>query len=211
MARPRKDQSLDIPSRAVAETLRLLHAHAAADISLAMVAAAVGCRPPALYTHFRNRDALLRTVHDAGFQHLLDTKRAVAARTEGDPLARLRQGGLAYLRFARENPGLYRLMFDPPPLAALDGNPFARDPGRQALHVLRDSVAACQGAGVLPNADPDIVAFTLWSLVHGMASLLLLDRAPATGQDPETLGERGIDQVMALIGAISVPPHAAEP
>lgn len=200
MARPRKEEAIDIPARAVAETVGLLAHHDVAAITMADVAAAVGCRAPALYNHFRNKDALLRAVHDAGFVKLYDEKLAVAARTGGDAFARLREGGIAYLRFAAENPALYRLMFNAPP-AGLPGNPFETDIGMRLLGFLRASIVGCQSLGYLPGHDPDLVAFTLWSTVHGAASLTIQNRIPAAIGDQATLNAAIVDAVMAMIEA----------
>ncbi len=199
MARPRKDQALDIPARAVEATITLLADHDVDAITMADVATAVGCRAPALYNHFANKTALLRAVHDAGFARLYEEKLAVAARTTGDALARLREGGLAYLRFALENPALYRLMFSPPRAAGLDGNPFADDIGLKSLAFLRASIEACQREGAIAGRDPDAIAFALWSLVHGAASLILQNRVPAATADPESLVQETIDTAMTIL------------
>ncbi|SDE54349.1 WHG domain-containing protein [Rhodospira trueperi] len=203
MARPRKDQALDIRARAITETIRLLSETDARDLTLARVAAAVGCRPPALYGHFRDKNDLLRAVHDAGFAWLYVEKLDVCADTQGDALARLREGGRAYVRFALENPALYRLMFDPPPDSGLDVGPFDSDSDAalKSLGFLRAGIVAAQREGCLPGADPDDIAFTLWSAVHGAVSLLLQGRAPATETDPVVAAEAVVDQVMAFIAA----------
>ncbi|HEY0838380.1 MAG TPA: WHG domain-containing protein [Azospirillum sp.] len=208
MARPRKDQALDVARRAVEEAVRLLQTHRAEELTMAVVAGAVGCRAPALYNHFRNRDALLRAVHDAGFERLYAEKLAVAARTDGDAFARLREGGVAYVAFAIENPALYRLMFDPPPVAGLDGNPFDTDRGMKLLGFLRASIFACQSEGFLPGRDPDLVAFTLWSTVHGAALLILNGRIPAANRDQQELAAATVDTVMALVAATRPEPAA---
>lgn len=205
MARPRKDEAIDIPRRAIEETVRLLSERDAARITMADVAEAVGCRAPALYNHFRNRDALLRAVHDAGFERLYAEKLGVAARTAGDAFARLREGGLAYIRFALENPALYRVMFDPPPDAGLAENPFETDLGLKLLGFLRAGIVACQSQGYLPGRDPDLVAFTMWSTVHGAASLMIRNRAPAAAADRDALAASTVDLVMAMIAATRTP------
>lgn len=208
MARPRKSQQIDIRARAVEETIRLLDDKPAAAITLADVAAAVGCRAPALYTHFTNKDALLRAVHDAGFQLLLKEKLALAARHEGEAFARLREGGHAYLHFAFERPGLYRLMFTPPPLATSDSNAFTTDAGAGCLAALRGAVRGCQAEGYLPGADDAQIAFTLWSAVHGAATLVLQNRAPITGAAPaQEAAMATVDTLMSFIRVtrISVP------
>jgi AcrR family transcriptional regulator len=200
MARPRKDQQIDIPACAVDATIQLLDERDAAAITLAEVAAVVGCRAPALYAYFANKDALLRAAHDAGFRILLQEKLAVAARNARNPLERLRAGGLAYLRFALERPGLYRLMFSPPGAQGLPANPFASDPGAQCLALLHSAIVACQAQGYLPEKDPTQMAFVLWSAVHGAASLVLQGRAPVqTGQDPLAAATGAVEALMSFV------------
>lgn len=216
MARPRKDEQIDIPEAAVAAVIALLDSSDsgdAADVTLALVAERIGCRPPALYNHFVNRDDLLRRAHDEGFARLYAAKLAVAARTAGAPaLDRLRAGGLAYVRFALAHPGLYRLMFAPPPQADLEGNPFERDVGRRCLDFLTESIAACQREGHLVGLPAERIAFVLWSMVHGAASLILQDRAPlaakarsaaAAPMPAESAADVAVDTIMALMGATS--------
>lgn len=200
MARPRKTEAIDIPGLAVEATIRLIAERGDLDVPLTDVARAVGCKAPALYGHFRNKAALLRAVHDAGFARLYRDKLAVAARTRGDAFERLRQGGRAYLRFALDNPVLYRLMSAPPPLLEIGADPLATDAGRQALDFLTESVQACQRDGYLPGADPARYAFTFWAAVHGAALLILQARAP-DGRRRRQVADDLVDSVMALVAA----------
>lgn len=211
MARPRNVERIDIEAEAVAAVVRLLDdgvVYGAGEITLSQVAEAVGCRAPALYGHFRNRDDLLRRAHDAGFAMLYADKQIAAAATAGQPaVARLRAGGVAYVRFAVAHPGLYRLMFAPPPLAIVVGNPFESDVGRRCLDFLAESVAACQREGMLTGFSTERLAFVLWSAVHGAASLILQNRAPLASHRPpadETMARMAVDTVMDLIDAAAV-------
>ncbi len=198
MARPRKSDALDIPRLAVETSISLLEQGGPEALTLARVAAAVGCKAPALYTHFRNKDALLRAVHDEGFRRLYALKLTVGEQAQGDAVRRLRDGGLAYLRFARENPALYRLMFDPPPLPALAGDPFTGDIGARALGFLRAGVAGAQREGWFGGQDADRVAFLLWSTVHGAATLVAQNRAPTRDSDGDRLLTETVDLILAL-------------
>lgn len=213
MVRPRKDQQIGIRGRAIEEATRLLERTTAAELTMQEVAAAVGCRAPALYNHFRNKDDLLRAVHDAGFERLFAGKLALAGRSAISAFERLRAGGIAYIAFALENPSLYRLMFAPPPSsdAGAAENPFRNDLGLKSLALLRASIVGCQGEGYLPGQDPDVVAFTLWSAVHGAASLMLQDRAPVSeAVDGDRLARRVVDTMMAFVAATRQPgPDAA--
>lgn len=198
MARPRKAEALDIPRRAVEETIRLLAERDDFELTLAEVASAIGCKPPALYNHFRNKNALLRAAHDEGFARLYQDKLAIAATSEGNAFERLREGGYAYMRFALENPALYRLMFTPPKVAEIDEDPFETDIGRRALDFLLRSIRACQDEGYLPEVDAEQAAFTLWSTVHGAASLVLQHRAPRGGDDSIYAV---VDAIMSMISS----------
>ncbi|HEV7285810.1 MAG TPA: TetR/AcrR family transcriptional regulator [Kaistia sp.] len=208
MVRPRKDQQIDIRGRAIEETTRLLERTTAAELTMQEVAAAVGCRAPALYNHFRNKDDLLRAVHDAGFERLFAEKLALAGRSAISAFERLRAGGIAYIAFALENPSLYRLMFAPPPSngAGAAENPFQNDLGLKSLALLRASIVGCQSEGYLPGQDPDVVAFTLWSAVHGAASLMLQDRAPVSeAVNGDRLARRVVDTMMAFVATTRQP------
>ncbi|MCR9219126.1 MAG: TetR/AcrR family transcriptional regulator [Alphaproteobacteria bacterium] len=200
MARPLKSEAKDIAGDAVQACIALLEREPVASVTMARIAAAVGCTAPALYSHFRNKEALLRAVHDDGFRRLFEAKRAAATRGD-DAFDRLRRGGLAYMRFALDHPALYTLMFSPPAALEDRGNPFEEDLGRRALDLLTASVKACQAAGYLPGAKPESVAFTLWSLVHGAATLILQGRTPVPGQDRDALAQSAVETAMAFVAA----------
>ncbi|HBM3184826.1 TPA: TetR/AcrR family transcriptional regulator [Klebsiella oxytoca] len=200
MARPRKDQQIDISARAIVQTIRLLNERDMRDITLAEVASAIGCRAPALYSYFAGKDALLHAVHDEGFRILLEEKLTVAASNVSDPFVRLREGGLTYLRFAIEYPGLYQLMFSPSYSERGNENPFSSDPGAACLAELRSSIELCQAEGYLPGADAVQTAFSLWSAVHGAASLILLGRKPMQqGLDGLATATGVVDTMMSFV------------
>ena len=210
MVRPRKDQQIDIHGRAIEEATRLLEHRPDADFTMQEVAAGVGCRAPALYRHFRNKDDLLRAVHDAGFERLYGEKLAAARQSASTAFDRLRAGGLAYIRFALENPSLYRLMFAPPPAGgdSLSDNPFERDLGLKSLALLRGSIVGCQAEGYLPGKDPDLVAFALWSAVHGAASLMLQNRSPVAAfaaSQNDRLAAQTVGQMMEFVASTRLP------
>lgn len=178
MPRPKKEEALDISRLAVEETIRLLDEREDFDVPLATVAEAVGCTAPALYGHFRNKDALLRAVHDAGFTRLYKEKHALSKRLRSDPMAYLREGTRAYVQFAFDNPTLYRLMFSPPPSVAAEHGPLSTDAARSILDLATKAIRACQKQGFLRGMDPSRYAFTYWAAVHGAVSLALQNRAP---------------------------------
>ena len=207
MARPREADRVDIPGRAVEAAVRLFAERGAEAVTLQEIAAEVGCRAPALYRYFPGKEALLLAVHNEGFRRLYATKLEVGEATAGDAFERLRRGGLAYVRFARDNPRLYELMFnDPAPfrrLATLQaaGDPGGEDFARRSLRFLRDSILACQAEGYLVGLDPDVAAFTFWAAVHGAVGLALRRRVPFDEDEAGTIAEQAVETMMRLVAA----------
>jgi AcrR family transcriptional regulator len=201
MARPLKSEEKNIPVRAVEAATALLEQLGHTSITMKKIAEVIGCSAPALYNHFHNKESLLRAVHDAGFKKLIDEKLAVSARTEGDGFQRLREGGIAYIAFALENPAIYQLMFNPPSVLIDGESPFEGDLGMRALKLLEDAVCNAQDEGYLPGADPEHIAFTLWAAAHGAASLLLQNRSPIFTEETGQAGQLVIDSVMAMIAS----------
>src|SRR5277367_6148177 len=78
-------------------------------LSLRAVAREAGVSPAAPYHHFKDKSDLLNAIAEAGFEALGDAiKAAVTADTEN----KMGTIGVAYVKFARENPALYRVMYD---------------------------------------------------------------------------------------------------
>ncbi|WP_323000095.1 TetR/AcrR family transcriptional regulator [Castellaniella sp.] len=145
-----------------------------------------GVVPNAAYRHFKNRQDLLEAVRAAALAHL-----ARAIETEIDAVQHLHEPhqraraafrgvGLGYLRFARQEPGLFRTAFAARPFDVKDTgeDPLTDDSPRGASgmdpfqllgHTLDDMVAA----GLLPAAQRPGAEWMAWSAVHGMAFLVL--------------------------------------
>lgn len=176
MARPRKEQELDIAGRAIDETIRLLAERGDLDVPLTAVASAVGCTAPALYGHFHSKSALLRAVREEGFTRLYKEKLALFEKMRGDPFGYLRDGSYAYVRFAVDNPILYNLMLTPPPRLEIKDDPWVSGTGSKILNLLLTCLRCSQEEGYLPGIDLKRYSFMYWSAVHGAVSFILQHR-----------------------------------
>lgn len=205
MARPRNEERIDIPPRAVEAAIALFAARGADRVTLQEIAGEVGCRAPALYRYFPNKEALMLAVHNEGFRRLYATKVDVGETQPTDAFERLRQGGLAYARFARDNPQLYEVMFtDRAPYRQLRALQAAGDPGgedfaRRSIAFLRESIMRCQAEGYLVGLDPDITAFTFWAAVHGAISLALRQRVPFDEITGGAIADGAVETMMHLV------------
>ncbi|MCG8491735.1 MAG: TetR/AcrR family transcriptional regulator [Sneathiellales bacterium] len=172
MVRPKKSEAIDIPHLAVQEAIRFLQEQETLELSLSMLSAKIGCKPPALYNHFRGKDDLFRQVRLAVFQQQIAAKKERYEGNVEDPLAALMEGGLAYLSFAEKHPALYRLLYCPgEKILSGDRDPIADN----ALEILSSGIENCQKAGFATGMNAAKLASFLWSAVHG-AALLAMDQ-----------------------------------
>ncbi|MFB7874594.1 MULTISPECIES: TetR/AcrR family transcriptional regulator [unclassified Nocardia] len=151
--------------------LRLIETEGLAAVSLRRVAREAGVSSGAPYHHFADRAALLSALSVDGFQQLAADLAAARAQASAplDALTALAEG---YVRFSREHPAQFRLMFRPE-LSQPDKHPDAHAAGDAAFEILADTVTEGVAAGVLPADRAATLAITWWGLAHGLASLWL--------------------------------------
>ena len=139
--------------------------------TLREVARRAGVSHNAPYRHFPSKDDLLAAVAGEGFERLTAVMRKTMAPGRS-PLERLELCGCGYVEFALRWPQHFLVMFDLPH-ARHDhpASPEKPTAGDTAFHVLLDCVAAAQQSGDLPAGDLMPLAWTAWSLVHGIAKL----------------------------------------
>lgn len=170
-------------SRALVEAARrLLEQEGPSALSLRAVAREAGVSPAAPYHHFKDKSQLLDAVAHQGWDMLNArmTEARAKANTVSDKLTGL---GVAYVQFARENPALYRVMYD-----------RSRDKDMLPEHLHdNDDSAYCQvrdtviEAGVTPGDEIQLELATTaaWCAAHGLAEMVAFKQF-----DPlkETLG-----------------------
>ena len=155
-------------SRALVEAARrILEAEGPAALTLRAVAREAGVSPAAPYHHFKDKTDLLEAVAHGGWEALDDV--IVAARREAaSPGEALSAIGVAYVTFARENPALYRLMYDTsrdrtamPTYANEDDSGY-----RQVRSALVEA-----GADPTDDRELQLATIALWCAAHGLAEM----------------------------------------
>ncbi|GLY26833.1 TetR/AcrR family transcriptional regulator [Kineosporia sp. NBRC 101731] len=126
-------------------------------LSLRELARRAGVSHAAPGHHFGDRTGLLTAVAAQGFELLADSLE------QADDFSGM---GLRYVRFALAHPGHFAVMFRTDTVNAED-EAFQEASGR-AYDVLRGGAAEA-----LSPADDRVPALAAWSLVHGLATLLL--------------------------------------
>src|SRR5690242_8658249 len=200
-----RDEILD------AATELLLDIGHAKAVSIRSVAERVGVTPPSIYLHFQDKDALLDAVCARYFEKLDEEMQRVAAR-QSDTIDVLRAQGLAYVRFAIENPELYRIatMSEWKSNSNVDAVLAS-----SAFEHMCVTVEALMSEGVLPAGDATGIALELWSAAHGVAALLIAKPHLPFG-DAEAFTERVLRAVVSgnivagLVGADATPQEVVE-
>jgi len=141
-------------------------------VTLRAVARQVGISAPSIYTHFADREAMVDAIVDAAFA---DFNAAIYAAVDAasDPLARLRAGCAAYLRFAEERPNRYKLLFERRNLVTgpEDPVPVIRT---ESFDALVTCVQGCIDAGISASTDAQLDSKAIWVGLHGFATLRAL-------------------------------------
>jgi AcrR family transcriptional regulator len=151
--------------------------------SLREVARRAGVSAPAVYKHFRDREALLGSVCAAGFRIFSSyLMRALAKET---PRERMAESARQYLRFGLENPRDYRFIFMGD-AEAFETLASASGPeGESTFQFVVDRVKECQQAKIIKKGDPLPLATSIWGFVHGLVSLRLSGQLARRGNDAE--------------------------
>jgi AcrR family transcriptional regulator len=167
------------------EALATIRTEGVDGVTLREIGARLGVSRTALYRHFADKGALLRAVATEGFREL--RRQLTTASEEGSRGPAASQAmGVAYVRFAVDNPAHYRVMFsrfiDPEPQEA----ELAAE-ARGAFQALVDAVVALQRGGVVRDDDAVLMARFVWAVVHGVAMLAIDGQLPEPGAVEELM------------------------
>ena len=134
------------------------------------IADRIGYTATAIYHYFADKESLVMELCRSDFGEMARALTSIGKL--GDPIERIRQMGRAYVRFALEHPEQFRFMFlvERPMPAAKDVHTDSNEDGYQfLLGAVKEAIARERFRPELQ--DPDIIAQTLWGLVHGIATL----------------------------------------
>ena len=183
----------NLPAALLAAARQILDENGLQAVGLRETARRVGVSATAAYRHFTSKEDLLASVAAEGFHELAAAMQS--ASRGANPLSR---AGLAYIEFADQNRGLFRLMFGPG-LAERTKYPTlqAATAGVEAL--LLRGVADLDQRPLNDN----LAAMAAWGLVHGLSHLIVDGFFPAA---------RAAVQAEEILAKIRLPrPPASEP
>jgi AcrR family transcriptional regulator len=144
------------------------------EVSIRNIAEAIEYSPATIYLYFKDKNEIFHALHGEAFKKFNECM--IPVFTIKDPFKRLVTMGEKYIEFAFAHPKYYTIMFiaEAPMLCEETSEGWIE--GQRALDGLESIVEECIKEGKLKKQPAKVLAFTIWSYVHGMCSLALRDR-----------------------------------
>lgn len=146
---------------------RILEAEGPTALSLRAVAREAGVSPAAPYHHFKDKAELLDAVAQEGWDTLNAQMAEAKARDSGPH--QLTSLGITYVCFARDNPALYRVMYDM--VREKDGLPEGMHQDQDSAYCLVRDTMIEQGADPAAEVDLELATIAAWCGAHGLAEM----------------------------------------
>lgn len=176
----------DLRRALIDAALDLANERGPAGVTLREAARRAGVTHAAPYRHFTDKEALLAELASEGFLRLREAlERATAEVAVAGLLEAL---GVAYVRFARTNPALFRVMF-----GAEIGDKH-RYPGlmradQAVFDLCAQAIEKMQAAGAMATGSPARLGLVHWSMLHGVAALVVDGQMERAGVRDEQIDE----------------------
>jgi AcrR family transcriptional regulator len=140
-------------------------------VSIRKIASKIEYSPGTIYTYFEDKDSIFYALHIEGFGMLY--QKQLSVQSIKNPRERLLAHGKAYIEFALENKQYYDVMFIIKGPEEIIFKKKDWDHGFRSYDLLKRNVDECQAVGIFKGQNTESVAFLLWSVVHGIASLII--------------------------------------
>jgi AcrR family transcriptional regulator len=142
-------------------------------LTLQVLSDATSTSRSAIYRHFKNKDALIETMIERGFEECDATISAILRDKNRPLIDRFYLGGKAYIQNARSNPNLYRLMFGKKYAHIREELIDLKDDDCHGFGALKLAIIEGQESGILKKDDSYHQAIVIWASFHGLSSLMI--------------------------------------
>ena len=177
--------------------------------SLRAVAKRAGVSHGAPAHHFGDARGLLTALTAKGYERMLEIQARHEAKAASDPRSQLIAIGLGYIEFAMGNRELFRLMFNSSMLNREDEH-YTKVSSSVFEKLVKQTEAQTKHHP-FENKDSMIELMASWSIVHGLAELIVLGRAEAPLKLSEQSPEQRDELIRAIIGQVNLPKNIARP
>jgi AcrR family transcriptional regulator len=212
--RPRKSRARATPAPApyhhgdlrnalLREGRLLLEEMGAAELSLRECARRAGVSEAAPSRHFEGKEGLLASIASEGFRELAAQRLAIVESNLG-ALEEAREMMLSYVRYAQANKGVFNLMVGPRILDTRRHVELLQEAAR-SFNLFSESLVRLALESGWPRSQVELVAHSAWAVEHGLATLILADRAPRGDRNVELDQMVDFSIAMVLSGIVAGP------
>jgi AcrR family transcriptional regulator len=177
------------------EACKQIEQEGAIALNLSKLAQKIGVSQPAVYRHFPNKQALVISVAQQGFERLIEELQAAFQPVEADTFESIKAIATAYVEFALHHPELARLMFS---MKERITDPELHNISKAAALPLFNIVEQAQSQDNLRNQDVYTTVRIIWATIHGLAMLLMDEQMPLVTQSSQALTEHIEETVRSL-------------
>ena len=178
----------DLKNALIQAGIEILAKEGVSGLSLRKVASRAGVSHSAPYSHFKDKQSLIAAITTESFRQLYEELKEAIAPFSSDPKRQLTAGSLAYAQFALDHTDMFKIMFSGV-LEKEKDYPAYVEATRQTFGQVVQVIQACQDAGVLRPAPPEVMAVSVWGQVHGIVSLALEGQISHTVLDRHSVRE----------------------
>ena len=211
----KRERPTDLREACIREALAIIDAEGVEELSLREVARRLGVSHQAPYKHFPSRDHILAEIVARAFASFA---RYLNEQPHSEnPHADLLAMSSAYLRYAREHPLQYRLMFGTP-LPDTETHPHMMAQARHAFSLLCEALRrrSVPGKGTGDSAASDAAvlldALFVWSALHGLSGISSGCTLQELGMPPGVIDKavpHMLERIGSALGDPGTPPKRA--
>ncbi len=174
----------DLRNSLIQAGLELLAEGGMQELDLRKVARQAGVSHAAPYRHFADKQALIAAINEEGFHLLAERIRSTLREVSDEPVEQLLGVALTYVRFAKENPWLMREMFSG---ITIERETFEslHTASKSVYRLYAEVIRRGQERGKIVDGDPTALAGVLWSVLHGLAMLIIENQMRPYADGPE--------------------------
>ncbi len=160
----------DLPATLMELALEHIAREGTEKLSLRALAREAGVSATAPYKHFPTKRCLLAALATRGFRALEAANSAV--QISGELEDSFVEMGLAYIRFATENPTAYQIMFGTV-IDDFSAYPDLAEAAEASFSPVRQLIDLALARRPDWDMTPELLGGLIWTMVHGMASLII--------------------------------------
>lgn len=168
----------DLRSQLLNAVRQLVEEKGSENFSIAEAARKAGVSSAAPYRHFNDKPEILKALVLQAMQEKAADMRRVIEPFPAGSHERINALGKCYIDFARNHPGMFRLVFGK--TESHENDEDLRQQGEQVFGIVVEAVAQVLG---IEKSDPEALkrAYMLWTMVHGHSWLQIDGKAKQQG------------------------------